>query len=571
MKTRLFRSLLIIVSILFLSSCEEFLTKNNPNVSTDANFWNTEEDFVSGIASSYSIMTKEALMNARGWELTNGRSDEIRTEWVNQLADYCRFVYDPSLMYYYMRYSFFYKGIFRANHVISMIDQKGDFLSEEKKNMLQAEARFLRGYYHWMLLQDFGYIAFVDKDYLDMASMLTNIKQMHQDEVYPKIIEDLKFASEYLPEEWPKQYIGRATKGTALAYLGLVNLDFCNFEEASTILGILIGSDPNTPSAVGNYFLMPTPEDLWNPNTCDNNQESVFEAQFGMDGGPNLWTYDNNEASLASFVPKSTVYPEQAWISMIIYFHQYDVRDKQNEWAWAQWFRDPYKVYQEHSSVKVSDVYDPRLTAGFFFQWHEAGQDGMAYGNQKFTCGGPGKTSGWLEAAGLRKFADYNLDLQPEQSPKNYPLMRYADVLLLKAEAENEAGRPQEALKYVDVVRARAELPKILEQTDASSWTQEKVRYEIECQRIKELYGEGKRWYDMMRYSHNPNYTYNIKDTLYAHDWTLYRDSNRGLFSQNFVPNRDEYYPIPERALSANKNLKVNTNQSEFISSKFRK
>ncbi len=571
MKTKYFNIGVILLLVICSFSCEKFLTKENPNALTDDTFWETEDDFTSGIASIYSATLKEAVFNARGWEMMNGRSDEVRSEWpTNTLAAYACFIADPNLMYIYMRYSFFYKGIVRANHLMKMLDEKGAFLGEEKINQLKAEAHFLRGFYHFYLLQDYGYIAYVDEPYYDMESMLKNIRQMPQDSVFPKIIEDFKFAAKYLPEEWSSQFKGRATKGSALAFLGLTHLNYMNFQEAADALGELIGTDPTAPSVVGGYQLMPEYADLWSPGNYDNNIESVFEIQFGFQGGPSLWTYDNPEASLANYLAKASVYPEQAWINMILYFHQEEPRDKVNEWAWAEWFRDPYKKYMDHSSIAVEDVYDPRLTGGVFFKWSEAGKQGLGYGERVFTTGGEGKESWSTNASGLRKYADYWLPNQPEQSDKNFPLMRYAEVLLLKAEAENELGQPIEALKYIDVVRNRAKLPKIREQHDGANWTQEMVRHEIESQRYKELFCEGKRWYDMQRWGHNPNFVYNVKDTLTAHDWPLFRESKRGLHAYNYVVGRDEYFPLPFKAITANSNLKQNYNQEEFLSKKFR-
>lgn len=576
MKSRIVIGLSILVCASILLSCERqlsdgFLTRENPNDLTDENFWKTEKDFESGIASIYSVMAINGVFGGRGWEMMNGRSDEFRSFNPTNETMYGWFIASPTNDYPYMRYSFLYKGIFRANHLLKMMDEKGDFFDENTRNRIQAEARCLRGIYHFYLLQDFGYIAYVEEPYQTLAEMEANIFQAPQDTVFTKIVADLTFAAQYLPENWSENYIGRVTKGTAKAFTGLTYVNWMEFQKAADVLGELIGSNPNGPSVISGYQLIPNYADLWTQSGAENNIESIFEAQFSGAGGPNLWTWDNNEASLASIIGKSATYQEQGWLNFYVYMNQNETLN--DVWQYQEFFKDPYKNYLPASTQKVSDVFDPRLTGGLAFQWSAAGQTGKAYGGKDFISGGasgvPGALTFWNNGFGLRKAMSFWEQNEPEQSTKNWSLMRYAEVLLLKAEAENELGNVQNALRYIDPVRARADLPRILDQPDAGSWTQQDVRNEIRHQRYLELFGEGKRWYDMLRYERTPNTSFNLKDTLFAHDWPQ-RQWNNGLHAENYDVGIDEYLPIPTRALDANRNLKDNFSHSTFESSHFK-
>ena len=132
--------------------------------------------------------------------------------------------------------------------------------------------------------------------------------------------------------------------------------------------------------------------------------------------------------------------------------------------------------------------------------------------------------------------------------------MRYADILLMKAEAENELGNTMAATLYIDAIRSRAKLPTFAENPVATATlTKDDIREEIEHQRILEFYGEGLRWYDMQRWEKDPNYPYSVKDMLIAHDGRA--SLNQGLHADNYIIGQSEYLPTPGIAKNANPNF----------------
>lgn len=570
-------ALLIIIATPFLVSCEKsmsegFLNTENQNAMTDENFWKTEENFQSGMGSVYSVMAISAVFNGRGWELMNGRSDEYRARVPHNENLHAFFLCNPDMQYVYMRYSFFYKGIFRANHIIDMLEKTEEgSLSDEFKQLITAEAKTMRAIYHFYLMQDFGYIAYCDKGYMTMDEMQEYQVQLPQDEVFQKIVDDISSSYEFLPEKWDGNWTGRITKGAAMAYLGTVYLNWMKFDKAVEIFNQLVGNDPQGISVIGGYKLLNNVNDLWKQN-ADNNAESLFEAQFSTEGGANLWTWDENDASLANFTGKCATYQEEGWVSIIPYFCQQE--QLASVWQYQEFFRDRYKRYTPVSTNKVSDVFDPRMVAGLAFEWEAAGQQGKTYGDVPFISGignkVPGAVTFWTNGFALRKLMSYWEDHEPEKSVKNYPLMRYADVLLMLAEAENEIGNISRAIACIDAVRQRAELPLIQDQPDCGSWNIDDVRDEIEHQRYIEFFGEGKRWYDMLRWERNPNRNYSILDTLVKHDYP-HSKYNVGLHPENYDVGKDEYFPIPSKALDANKKIVDNYDHSKFESVNFKK
>lgn len=555
---------LSLLSLFIFNSCEGFLEKSNPNILTDESFWKTEKDFDSAIASVYAPSNINSVFGGRGWEYLCGRSDLYWAEPSNLNAKQACFLSSPDDKYLLERYLGLYKGIFRANHFIHMLHSENQ-LTEETMKKYEAEARFLRGLYHFTLVRDWVYIPYIEKADFVIEDMLANCTQdmngdgnvndADVDIVWERIIDDFKAAVEGLPEMWPPEYLGRATKGAALGFLGKAYLYTRQFAEANVAFEQIIGKgDPcGRPSALGNYKLMPDFEDLWNQKNYDNNCESVYEIQFGLQGGPNLWTDDSEEKSLGSIIARNSTYIGQGWLG-IRHFNYYQdeyYKAKPNPsryfWQYQEFQNDLIKTYVPvHSSDKYQ-CFDPRFIGSFMTTWSAGGETGIDYGGKVFD-----KKQGEI---GLRKFANWWEPSEIDSSPKNFPLMRYADILLMKAECENELGNVADAIMYIDAIRSRARLPKISETPEVlARMDKAAVRKEIEHQRILEFYGEGLRWYDMQRWEQNPDYPYNVKDTLQAHDNK--NNPVRGLHPANYIVGKSERLPFPSVAIDANPSMK---------------
>lgn len=552
------KTVLFVFLALGMTSCEDFLDQENPNALTDENFWVTTSDFESGMGSVYAAMWHRATFNGRGWEIMCGRSDLYWAGVSNQNNNHAWFLASPDDRYMSERYTYFYKGIYRANHLIDMLNSKAEELTAEEKTLFEAEARFMRGMYHFYLLLDWGNVAYVDKPYQVLEEMFEFLTQdMNGDGsvdendkilVWEKIIEDFTAAATELPDMWPSEYVGRATKGAALGYLGRSYLYTYQFSQAATTLEQIIGSgDPSgRASAIGQYELMENFEDLWSPGNYDNNIESVFEAQFGMGGGANMWTTDNNEQSLGQYISKNSAYPGEGWLG-IRHFPYTEPND--NDWQYIEFFTDRFKTYVPNDPVNKYASYDPRFIGSFLINWYAEGERGTIYGGVDYNL--PGND------VGSRKFANYWEEHELPISDKNYPLMRYADILLMKAEAENEIGNTLAATLYIDAIRSRAKLPTFAENPIVTATlTKDDIRQEIEHQRILEFYGEGLRWYDMQRWEKDPNYPFNVKDALTAHDGRAAQ--NTGLHADNYIIGRSELLPVPGIALNSNPNLVQN-------------
>lgn len=550
MKKILYTILIVISSSFLFTSCKDFLVENNEDKLTDESFWKTPDDFKSAVASIYASSIHKFTFGHNGWNLANGRSDCYRITASNANTNHAIYMSSPTDPHPTDRYKAFYQGIFRANHTLAMLEKNAEVLSENDKNIFSAEARFLRGLYYFQLVLDYRYVVYTDQPYQILNDMLTNLTQDNNkdgsvddkdvDFIWGKISEDFQFASQYLPEKWDKNNLGRITKGAALAYLGKSYLYSYQYDKAAEVFAQIIGTgDFVHKSAIGSYALLDNFEDLWASATCDNNAESIFEIQFGTGGGSNVFAENNNNKALTTALSKVSTYVGQGW-TQIHHLPYFD--DEQDKWPYCEFFQDKIKVYVKNDPTDKYASYDPRFIGSFFANWSAGGETGTIYGNRPYDMD-DGRV-------GLRKYANYWLPSETNMSPKNEPLFRYADLLLMMAEAENELGNSAEALKYIDAIRERARLPKFADHSEIIM-NQSDIRKEIEHQRFLEFFGEGIRWYDMQRWGRNPNYEYDVKAVLMAHDAM----AEFPMHAENYQKGKSEIFPIPASAIDANPNL----------------
>lgn len=288
---------LVAICTLTLWSCEDELDLQPLDSVTIDSFYNTRGDFDGAIFASYSSIqdfwgTSTETLSERGeyWKLSMVITDDVAADPVTAAGDQISIDVDnlqirASDVPYAAVYTQIYEGIYRANLVLGNLDGENE-LTAEDKTVLEAEARFLRGWFHFQALKMFGTPPIIDEVLTDINDLAR--PNSTQDELYTFILADLAAAASGLPESWDSSNTGRATSWAATSFIGKVNVFQEDWTAAITNLGNVVDNGP--------YSLVPVYEDVFS-FANENNSESIFEVQYG---GPqsddNLWVFDDTHS-----------------------------------------------------------------------------------------------------------------------------------------------------------------------------------------------------------------------------------------------------------------------------------
>ncbi|HEX2534029.1 MAG TPA: RagB/SusD family nutrient uptake outer membrane protein, partial [Chitinophagaceae bacterium] len=447
-------------------------------------------------------------------------------------------------------------GVGQANQVLKVLPNVTD-MSDADKTRIQAEARFLRGFHHFEGKKMFNNIPYVDETTTNFRVPNTDASGAYVN-VWPQIEADLQFAYDNLPATMPNK--GRVNKWAAGAFLAKAYMFQNKFTEAKALFDAIIG--PNPAEAIGTnaqgqkYKLAANIHENFRV-TSEMNPEVIFsiQASYG-DGATRNGNYDNalnyphssttpgagccgffqpTQNLVNSYKTNAQGLPEPAT------YNNTDVTNDANLVS-----SDPFTPYQGNL--------DPRLD-------HTVGRRGIPYLDwgvhpgrnwiRKIDFGGPYSP---------KKHVFYKSDIGAtagsagwgwNNNALNYPAMRYADLLLMAAEAEIEVGSMEKAREYINLVRARAANSEIagadanyvIGQYTAPFGSKDEARTAVRFERKLELAMEGHRFFDLVRWgiaAQELNTNYLQKE--------IPRLPNP-LTGANFTANRNEYYPIPEFAI----------------------
>lgn len=501
-----------IISLSMLSSCKKDFNAANPNSLTIANFWQSEADAIKGVNAIYSDLHRQASTFSR-WMYYHGilKGDEGFGSGgdigLNNLMNFVQTDYNTALTR--ETWQNLFVGVFRANQAIANIP--GITMDATLKKRLVAEARFLRGFFYFELTLYWGRppLMLAPSTPTDQPPNATN------EEAWAQVVKDFTEAAVDLPESYPSTELGRATKGAAYAFIGKAYMQQNKNQQAIDALNWLVEGPGKSI-----YGLMDNYRDNFLINT-ENNKESIFEIQFAYkqtengDDDANETINLNTGSSIAKFFsPNPIGFNDGA--------------------ARKRWLVDTFNVEKTALGKR-----DPRL--GWSFIFDSTDERGPAftqiYGTTYAALNIPNGSAGmWFR----KLLNDENRNFESFSSGNNYRMIRYADILLLYAEALNAVGRTTDAYQYVNKVRQRvsvgmAPLP--------AGMSQGRFFAQIKHERIVELAGEAWRWSDLLRWNE-------LDASLAARDPEF----------RNFVKNKNEYYPIPQRDIDINPNLKQNQN-----------
>ncbi|MBT0810336.1 RagB/SusD family nutrient uptake outer membrane protein [Litoribacter ruber] len=467
---------IILAMGLMITSCD-YLLDIEPEYTQDAeNFFDTPEDYeralvgvydllqtsylhiwIGEIASDNSIAGGESVNDTRGLhEIDNMTHGGVNTE----LRDIMRWNY---------------AGIARANYIFEHKD-KIDF---EGKDQILAEAKFLRAYYHFVLTTYFGDVPLVVDRRLSLSEVSSS-ERTPRVQVYAQIEQDLIDAINVLPDQQAET--GRITKGAAIALLGKVQLYQNKFGDAAQTLDRIISQN------VAGYDLFPDFSTLFYV-VNENNSEDVFTIQYSGQQGGDYGCFVCLQGNPA------------------VGFH--GVRQ----------YNGPLYGDGNSYNLPTQDLYDyfdgndPRREATLLdIDAFIAAQPNS--GDISYAVGAGGHT-GYYNNKYIKRLDERGLPDDDLTSPLNYRVIRYADVLLMAAEAFQQSGNDDRARTELNKVRQRVGMPAI-----NSSGTQ--LLQDIYRERRLELSGEGYRFFDLVR-------TGRAADVI-----------------QGFVPGKHELFPIPQ-------------------------
>jgi len=494
---RLKQYVLVFAAILMglsMTACDkDFLDVTNPNQMTVESFWRNAEDVETALTATYALLQHQwwggYWAPGEMFMTLEVQSDLTQADIFYPIGNGGHNEYNPTgnmyTTYYFWRGN--YKMLFAANQVIENAPNV-EGLTEAQANAFVAEARFLRAYAHFQLQQLYGNIILV-------TELPENPDQFYKtqtapDVVYAQIEEDLQFAKAHLPADYPETWLGRATKGAAAAYLGKVYLYQEKWAQAA--------AEFQAVSGMG-YALVNDLETLFTGYN-EFSSESIFEINFTNDH-----TGDRIESQ--------------------------SVAPNFNDWLgiWPSAYMK--SIFEGDTTAQGEPTHRAFSTFVFDHPQSTSWFLGEKTFEEKY---GPGH-----EHIYYKKYGFHNPELDDwghESIGTNFIMMRYADVLLMQAEALNEQGQSGQAAALVNQVRSRAGATAIDE-----GMGQAALRMHIrEVERPLELCNETNRFFDLVRWYKNEG---GVRAALQAHSAPHW---------DSFTDGVNELWPIPRSEMQAN-------------------
>ena len=474
MKTRSNSLVLFSFIAMTIGSCENFLDVQPRYVQDAENYFNQPSDYEMALTAAYDLLQTSYLTQwigeiASGNAIAGGES-VTDTEGLHQIEGMTHNAVNNELRSIF-RWN--YSGIARVNYMMEFQD-KIDFPG---KNGILGQARFLRAYYYFELTKYFGDVPLVIDQRLG-ADQVTKLDRSPRSLVYAQIESDLRFASSTLP--WSNPEKGRVDKGAALALLGKVQLYQGKHAEAVISLDSVIN--------FGGYALVADYDTLWFAAN-ENNSETVFDIEYsGLEGGGYgcMVCLEGNAAAGFNGI------------------RQYVGPFYSDGNSYNLPTQDLYDAFDSTDIRRDATILD--LDAFIAAQPNAS--------SISYAIGGGGHT-GFYNNKYIKRQAELGLPDNDLTSPLNYKVIRYADVLLMAAEANVQEGNDGQALSYVNSVRARVNMPARVSGGSA-------LLADIFTERRLELSGEG------------------------LHFWDLLRSGQAAQSITNFQVGKHEIFPIPQ-------------------------
>jgi starch-binding outer membrane protein, SusD/RagB family len=437
-------NIILLGSLLMISSCRKSFIERPPVSSATIDvLYKTDKDFQDAVIGTYAALRNQYAVMFQFGDL---RGDDAFIQVSNQpsLTGVDVFSINSSDALLNNTWANYYIVINLANNILDKI-ANADVAVVKNKDRYIGEAKFLRALAYFDLVRIFGDVQMITK--VPTIEDAATTPRTPAATVYAEvIIKDLLDAATKLSQAYTGTEVGRATKGAAKAILGKVYLTIKDFPKAEAVLQELTTA-PYTYALLANY------NDLFDYSKNEHHSEYIFDIEYeeGLGGLGSIWTN--------GFMPNVTPL-----------LNYYNIKGGFNESI------SPTKLFVDlwQSGDKRKDV-----SVQCCGSWKNPTTGAVTVFNSTTS---QSYTMKYITAVGTLN-----------DSKANWKVVRFADVLLMYAEALNENGKTIQALVPINQVRARAGL------SASSGLTQAQTRDAIALERRFELSFEGHRWFDLVR------------------------------------------------------------------------
>jgi starch-binding outer membrane protein, SusD/RagB family len=549
MKT--YKLLFALLISIHLVSCDDFLEEPSYGTLTEDNLAGAEQ-IENEVISAYAAIGNDEINRPLSlWNYGNVRSDDAYKGGNDQNdGDFLHFleISSPSIgnetwytdVFWYRNYV----AISRANFALNLLNKISEDEMSNKKVRI-AEMRFLRGHMHFIQKIIFKMVPFVEETMSpEDISGLSNVKYTN-DNLWQKIADDFEYAYNNLPEK--QDEVGRANKFAAAAYLAkvylykayqqdemhnVVDIDQDDLQKVLDLTAYVMTSSYKLENDFAYNFL---------PGQYENGIESLFAVQYSQDDGTTYGRLNMGNALTTPTPGGDFNKPSQNLVNAFKTKNGLPMFD----------------TFNDEDYLESTDKVDPRL-------FHTVAIPGRPYKytdvnyeeNQSRNPGMYGNYSSLKE--NVDPASEYYVKTGPwHANSKNNIVLRYSDVILMRAEALIESGSHLEALSLINQVRNRAKVSTPLISWAANldiqtyqdgincTWSQEFARKALRWERRLELAMEGSRFFDLVRWGIADQ----VMNAYYlgeAIDHTYYQGAE-------FEKNKNEYVPVPMQQINYSK------------------
>ncbi|MFH1118309.1 MAG: RagB/SusD family nutrient uptake outer membrane protein [Bacteroidota bacterium] len=479
-------NIILVIVLVSFSSCTDFLTEDLKGKFSSDTFYQNEQQAMQAVNAVYDAVAFNSPNNGI-WVFGDVASDDaVKGGNPGDQAEITyidEFDVDANNGVINNYWGFAYEAIARANNVIANVPAVS--MDETIRNRIIGEAKFLRAYSYFNLVNVFGKVPLKLLPQISMETIHVPLSEVSA--IYQQIEQDLSDAVGVLPDNYDASDAGRITRGAALAMLGKVKL---YRQEWSAAIGYFQQVD-----ALGIYKLLPDYADNFRLDH-ENSIESIFEIQHLSGQEPftgnalNQW-----------FAPAA---------------------------EGGYYFNAPTQGLVDAFERSITGEVDPRLDATL-------GRDGQIWLNGETFSESWSPSTGYLTKKHQQPLSEVSSSLKGD-GDLNYIYLRYADVLLMKAEAFIENGQADSARANLNKIRQRARAgfngtppDDLLE--DITSADHNLIKAAIRAERRVELGQEFHRYFDLMRWGKS------VAETALGPDF-------------NYETKR--YMPIPQAETDAN-------------------
>ncbi len=506
------KTFFILIAACCISCNKDFLDSKPSDKLSDANFWKTSDDAKAGVTAIYNQMQSNTYIY--GWHLFTDAITPIAWSWNDAGIGYQAIAKGNATAAMAgvvpERWKALYKGIYLANLAIKYLPDVS--MDETLKAKLKAEAMFLRALFYFNLVDVYGGVPLLT-EVLDLNS--DQPARSTKSEVVDFIVAECTEAEKTLPASNDAPNVGRATKGAALTLKAKAYMLDNKFAEAAAACQQVMGMS---------YGLYNNYEAMFTTVAAENNVEVIFDVQYAAPG------LGEGSVQDARFGPASTssagfnsVFPTQQLVD------SYEMKNGKSITEPTSGY-DPANPYANRDPRLDYTIVRPGAT------WR-----GLPYANISIQ-GGSATYLGYL----FRKYILTVTGFLVNDSPLNFIVFRYADVLLMYAEAKNEVSGPDATVyNAINQVRAR---PGVNMPPVAAGKTQAEMRETIRNERKIELAFEGIYYSDIRRWGI-------AKDLMNGK--VIRKINGDQLDTRSFV-DAFNLWPIPQTEIDLNPTLEQN-------------